>query len=373
MDTGTKISAAGHILLIGWALAGGVFDSEPRPFEVREVSMITAEDFAALSAPRQAPDAGDAPDVPRDAPEEAPAPEAATEPDPAPATSEPAVPPEPEPDTDPAEDPVPAEPDIADIADVPPVPVLPEPETPQPPETPKEDAQPRPSDRVAPEAVAEPPPDALPDPVEQEQVAEEDDGDSRQEPQQATAPEAAADRIVPETGKTASVAPLRSVRPPSRRPAAPRPRDAVAKPKETAPRPAPAETGDAVESALAEALGGTRDPVPVPAGPPMSAGERDALREAVSKCWNVGSLSSAALNTTVVVGVRMKQDGRPDTGSIRMLSSSGGDAGSARQAYEAARRAIIRCGSRGYDLPAEKFAHWRDIEMTFNPERMRIK
>ena len=69
----------------------------------------------------------------------------------------------------------------------------------------------------------------------------------------------------------------------------------------------------------------------------------------------------------------MAQDGTPDVGSIRLLSSSGGDGGAARQAFEAARRAIILCGTRGYDLPTEKYAQWRDIEMTFNPERMRIK
>ena len=40
---------------------------------------------------------------------------------------------------------------------------------------------------------------------------------------------------------------------------------------------------------------------------------------------------------------------------------------------EAARRAIIRCGASGYNLPVEKYDQWRDIEMTFNPERMRIK
>ena len=43
------------------------------------------------------------------------------------------------------------------------------------------------------------------------------------------------------------------------------------------------------------------------------------------------------------------------------------------QAYEAARRAIIRCGAKGFDLPREKYDHWRDIKMTFNPEKMRIK
>ena len=93
----------------------------------------------------------------------------------------------------------------------------------------------------------------------------------------------------------------------------------------------------------------------------------------MSSCWNVGSLSTEALRTTVVVAVTMAQDGRPDTNSIRMLSSSGGDGASARQAFEAARRAIIRCAGDGYDLPAEKYSHWREIEMTFNPAQMRLR
>ena len=110
-----------------------------------------------------------------------------------------------------------------------------------------------------------------------------------------------------------------------------------------------------------------------PSGPPLSAGEKESLRVAVSSCWNVGSLSTEALRTTVVVSVAMNQDGTPITGSITLESSSGGSDGAARQAFEAARRAIIRCGASGYALPAEKYGQWRDIEMTFNPERMRIK
>ena len=69
----------------------------------------------------------------------------------------------------------------------------------------------------------------------------------------------------------------------------------------------------------------------------------------------------------------MQRDGRPDTASIRLLSSSGGSDAAARQAFEAARRAVIRCGARGFDLPADKYSHWQDVEMTFNPEKMRIK
>jgi ribosomal protein L16/L10AE len=69
----------------------------------------------------------------------------------------------------------------------------------------------------------------------------------------------------------------------------------------------------------------------------------------------------------------MGKDGKPDNGSIRMLSSSGGSSAAAKQAFEAARRAIIRCTKGGYKLPIEKYSHWREIEMTFNPEKMRIK
>ena len=69
----------------------------------------------------------------------------------------------------------------------------------------------------------------------------------------------------------------------------------------------------------------------------------------------------------------MTQDGKPVPNSIRLASSSGGAEVAARQAFEAARRAIIRCGSRGFELPVEKYGQWQEIEMTFNPERMRVK
>jgi hypothetical protein len=107
--------------------------------------------------------------------------------------------------------------------------------------------------------------------------------------------------------------------------------------------------------------------------PPLSAGEKEGLRVAVSNCWNVGSLSSEALRTTVVVTVSLEQNGRPVLSSITLASSEGGSQTAARQAFEAARRAIIRCGASGFQLPPEKYSQWQEIEMTFNPERMRIK
>ena len=111
----------------------------------------------------------------------------------------------------------------------------------------------------------------------------------------------------------------------------------------------------------------------VPSGPPLSSGEKESLRVAVSSCWSVGSLSSEALQTTVTVSVAMNTDGTPIVGSISLDGSSGGSTAAARQAFEVARRAIIRCGASGFDLPNEKYGQWQQLEMTFNPERIRVK
>jgi hypothetical protein len=58
---------------------------------------------------------------------------------------------------------------------------------------------------------------------------------------------------------------------------------------------------------------------------------------------------------------------------VRFLSVEGGTEASAAQAYEAGRRAVLRCGARGFPLPPEKYDHWREIEIVFNPENMRLR
>ena len=369
MDKANYISGAGHIGLISWALFGGIFSAEPLPFQITEVSMISGAEYAAMIAAQDAPQSAtevalpQAPDAGTGAPEIASSPDVATDQS-APAPSE-----TPPPDEVPVPLAPPSPPETV-VEDTPPTP-------PAPPEdvavlAPEvaEQAVPRPADRVAPEPVAEPEPEATPSDTTQDAVTAEETGETvQQEPQEATAPEAATTQIVTE----ATAAPARSIRPPSSRPSAPAPTPTPTPAAQPAAPSAPAEnTETAVNAALAEALGGTTEPS-VPSGPPLSAGERDALRVAVSNCWNVGSLSTDALNTTVVVAVSLSEDGKPQTPSIRMLSSSGGSAAAADQAFGAARRAIIRCGANGFELPPEKYSQWRDIEMTFNPEGMRLK
>ncbi len=362
---------------MGWVVFGAWFPSEPLPSNVQQVALISAEQFEKLNQQRKAPQVAPEPAPLNEPAEVQPAPEPAPQPDPEPEISRP-------------EPVAPAEPDpqVVELPDA-----QPEPEVPDAPPAAAEEpeiaalvpqvrpeAAPRPVDRVAPEPVAPPEPDTRIDDIVQPEVAPEEGAETEQEVQEATAREAASDRIVTEENEgedvAASAAPAISKRPvtrPSRPQPQPEPDTQVTEAAQPA-EPEQSSTSSAVADALAEALAGGADvEAPEPSGPPLTLGEKDALRVAVSQCWNVGSLSTDALKTTVVVAVSLAQDGRPDTGSIRMLSSTGGASSAAQQAFDAARRAIIRCGARGFQLPAEKYAQWRDIEMTFNPERMRIK
>ncbi|MEO9778717.1 MAG: energy transducer TonB [Sedimentitalea sp.] len=347
MQTGTKISGIAHLGLITVAIFGGAFRSEPLPFEVHEVSVISSEEFAALSAPVQPPVIAEEPT----APAEPEPPEPLTE------TPKPVARPEPEPEpiqVQPEPTPEPAEPDVAVV--------------PEPPATPD-------IDRVAPEPVITPPEDAKPDVVEQVEVTPDEGAETPQEVQDATAPEQATDRIVTEAVETARLAPLRSPRPPRTRPTPPAPTP-VAEPVQETETETETETesstSSAVDAALAEALAGPATEPDAPVGPPLSAGEKDALRVAVSQCWNV-DVGGRSSQVVVTVAMSLDQSGKVVGNSVRLVGSEGGTDQSVQTAYQAARRAILRCQKNGYDLPADKYAQWRDIEMTFNPERMRIK
>ncbi|HEY9038794.1 MAG TPA: energy transducer TonB [Roseovarius sp.] len=390
MNTGQIISGAGHIGLIGWMMFGGWFTSRPLDFQVTEVTAVSYEEYAAIvsgaavqdDAAEIAPPAPLEPEVPQDAPDLTSAADAAPEtpmPDAAPETAPDPVPQPPAPlaEAEVSDEPPTMEQPAQDMAALVPDSAL--------------RPQQRPAERVAPQQVDPPEPDTAVDDVVREEAVPDEAAETPREEAEATAPEAAATEIVTEAEQPA---PSGSVRPKARpnRPAptpepetqtaeaapAPEPAPTPAPEPEPAPEPAPSADSGGIEDALAAALGAASEtPAPAapsaPAGPPLTSGEKDGMRIAVQNCWNVGSLSSDALATTVTVAFEMSQDAKPIDSTIRMIDSTGGSSGAAKQAYEAARRAIIRCGARGFALPVEKYASWRNVELTFNPENMRIK
>lgn len=394
MDTGQKVSGVAHLGLILWVMLFDLFQAPDTSLKipVADVSLISAEDFAALTESRPLPSAPEPEPVPQPTPVPAPEPEirapepVAPQPQPEPV---PAPQPAPQPTPEPA--PPPSEPSTGVIFSPAPAPgasVRP---------------RPRPVDRVAPTPAEAPPetaqvdiaaqPAAQPDPEAETPLPESE--------QAETAPPEATTEIVTEATETdasaterAAMAPTISQRPRTR-PDRPTPAPAQdtqtaaapAPPPEAPPAPTPAPApepaappSDAIAEALAAALaeqlsgGDTGTPGPASSAGGLSTSEADALRLAIQACWNIGVLSTDAQQVTVTVAFSMTPSARHEQGSIRMVGSTGGSETAIQQAFEAARRAIIRCeGPDGYGLPPEKYDAWRDIEITFNPEGMRLR
>lgn len=359
MRTGWYLSGAGHFALVVFIFFGGMFVGDRIPeVTVSEVTVLSEAEYAALLPPTTAPEmATDAPEVTPPTEDEAPTTPAE---DTAPEVSSPEQADAPE---------TPENPDLTIPQPIPDAvvddnaPVIATPPTDIDGSSPMEDGTPQPAPRVAPTPSIAPPPLAEVAPERVDEVAPDPEAPPEEvvEEAEAAAPLEASDRIVTEAEETQELAPASSMRPRTR----------PARPMRQAETPPDNTSINAIADAVAEA---NETPAPsVPTGPPLTGGERDALLLAVSSCWNVGSLSTDALGTTVVVGVSMTENGKPVTSSIQLVSSAGGSTGAAKQAFEAARRAIIRCGDRGFPLPVEKFSQWRDIEMTFNPEGMQFR
>ena len=382
MHTGHIISGAGHAALFVWALIGS-FSFPPEPtVQVTDVALVSPEEYAALTPADQPPGADtEVTELPAPAPADS-LPEATSQADSAPAQAQP------EPAEAPKAEAAPEKPDLstpqAEVTDDTAQPTPPSEDTAiLMPEPIKPDA-PQDIKRVAPRPVERPKEDVKVAETPQAPTAPSEKPEEQKKAEEAAAPEAATTKILTEADEKGDGPPKTSKRPPATRPE----RVVKADPKpDPKPEPKPAETPAekkpeqtaAINDALAKALAGSTssaasDNVPSgPSGPPLTSGEKEALRVAVSACWNTGSLSTDALRTTVVVAVEMSEDGKPQSDTIRMITSSGGAGDAARQAFEAARRAIIRCGGQGFGLPVDKYDHWREIEMTFNPEKMRIK
>mgnify|MGYP000099467362 CR=1 FL=1 len=385
MHIGHYISGSAHIGLLSWMLLGGVFQSEQLPMEVSNVSVVSLSEYADIVMTDRAPEAelqpqdlmqqeAEADTLPErpseeQAVENIPQPELMVQPEEtsrsAPQTPDPLLIPTPE-VTEPTKLAAPQSNDAAFIVPR---------SAPAP--------RPQPDKRIAPKPVAPPPPDAaLDDQLRQAAAPSENPAAVPQPEVDATAPEEAVSESLAETDTLPKAAPDSSVRPQAR-PALPKPPEApdpspqiadqspdplqAPKPKpkpEVETEPAPQE--DPIQAALQEAMQGGSEPSEA-TSPALTKEETDGLRDDVQECWIVdeGSLVS---NVKLTVAMSMTPEGKVEGGSLRLLSGEGGSDRAKKIAFEAARRAILRCQKKGYDLPKEKYDHWREIEITFDPE-----
>ncbi|MDQ7070760.1 MAG: energy transducer TonB [Rhodobacterales bacterium] len=362
VNTGYYISGVGHAGLIGLLLFGGMPVSDPDPIEVSDVSIISSEEFAMLIATSVPPVTDSVepqglqqPEIVEDAPdvsEVADTPPPVVEPDVTESEPPDDAPVAPE-ITPPAPDvTIEIEPVIAPPSD-PVTPVIPTVPTAVRPQV-------RPAPRVAPVPVAPPEPDVAVDDVVRETAVPDAVATEQTPEDQATAPQEAATRIVPEdeqAQQTTSAAPTRSARPRSR-PSRP-----------NRPNPSTAQTNN---NAAAIAAAVAAQASSAPSGPPLTNAEENGLRRAVSECWVV-DVGGRSANVSVTLGFSLDRAGKIIGGTLRLIRSEGASGAAADTAFNAARRAVLRCQKGGYKLPVDKYDHWREIEMTFNPEKMRIK
>jgi hypothetical protein len=364
---GLIVSGSGHLALLLWALLGGIFfrhDQEPQ-MQTTAVSLMSSTDFAALQAA-----------APKAVTESPPAPSA-----PPPAEAAPAPQPDTPPDTvEPAPEPAPVGTTVTDTPPTPQAPPVEEPSpTIQPDVSPR--PKPKPAPRVAPTPTDAPATDAqVSDTAVAETTPTPSDTPTPDQPKTAEAPPEAGDVLLTEANKdqkdSSSSAPLTSGRPKAR----PKKLPAAEAPAATQTASADTNATDtAVNDAVAEALSGAASDTPAPgtgtaaSGPPLTGGEKDGMLHAVSQCWNLGSASSEVLNTIVTVQFDLDQDAKPISGTIKLAGSSGGSNDSASRGFEIARRAILRCGAKGFPLPADKYETWRQMEISFDPSQMRLR
>jgi len=348
-----------HAALLLWLIVGWGLQHDPLPFEVTEISVVSGEEFEAIVRATTPDAVTDTPSLAIDpAVEDAPpvAPEVSdenvtlTEPEVVEVPVEEAPPPAPL---------MPLDEDV-EVADT--IPQLPDFQPPSAPDLPPSDAPtPREAPRIAPEPISAPPEDALIDDSVQESAepSETAEAETNAEPVEATAPEEATTEIVTEA-ETPSGAPETTILP-------------RARPARPAPPTDQPETSNAsdVASAVADAVAEETASAPVPSGPPMTGAEEDAFRRSIARCWNV-DVGAEWTRVTVTVGFSLSQEGRIE-GDIRLVGATGGSDEQARAAFQSARRAILRCGASGYDLPADKYDRWRDVEVTFDPSTMRLR
>ena len=97
------------------------------------------------------------------------------------------------------------------------------------------------------------------------------------------------------------------------------------------------------------------------------------IEPAVERCFNVKAVGMSAIETSILVDFSIFLDGKPDRNSIELISFEVGSKEDARKLFDTAKRAILRCGISGYDLPREMYDYWRHVQAKFNSKGMQLK
>jgi len=373
VDIGVKISGAAHAILIGIAIFGApIFSSdEENPIQISEVSLISLEEFELLTKDN-VPVFQSEPELEVQEPEPEPEPEV-QEPEPEPEVQEPEPEPEvqepepevQEPEPEPEVQEIINESDsdlIAPIADEDNLGEL----------TPEfnENAAPKAAEiisDVSNEAPEEPADIGALEDTSFEKVNGADEEKLEIELNENTPAEESTTQIVTEAEEQKSdLVPSRTSKPKSRPRNLKTTKEITTKPKLKPKEVVEAEKDTTAESIL-ESLKEKKEPEPfLNLTPAQKESVGNIIRNKMRLCWNPPVGVENGLTNVMILGLKFDIDGKLVESPVNLTPNSG--VGSL-QAFEAARRAVIRCSPYN-ELDPEIYDGWKELNLKFNPKNM---
>ena len=387
MDLGVKISGTAHAILIGIAIFGApIFSAdEENPIQISEVSLISLQEFELLTKENtpifqtepepevQEPEPEPEPEVQKPEPEpdvQEPEPEVqepepeVQEPEPEPEVQEP----EPEPEV---EEPEPEVQEIISDSETDPVAPITDQDnlgelTPEF----NENAAPKAAEIISDisnEAPEEPADMNSIQDTSFENVSGADEDKSETEVIENTPAEETTTQIVTEAEEQESdLVPSRTSKPKNR------PKNLkIVKEIKTKPKLKPKEVVEAKKDATAESilesLKEKNEPEPfLDLTPAQKESVGNIIRNKMRLCWNPPVGVENGLTNVMILGLKFDIDGKLVESPVNLTPDSG--VGSL-QAFEAARRAVIRCSPYN-ELDPEIYEGWKELNLKFNPKNM---
>ncbi|MDB3875617.1 cell envelope biogenesis protein TolA [Amylibacter sp.] len=375
MDIGVKISGTAHAILISIAIFGApIFSSdEENPIQISEVSLISLEEFELLTKENMPvfqsepePEVQE-PELEPEVQEPEPEPEV-QEPEPEPEVQEPEPEPElevQEPEPEPEVQEIINESDsdlIAPIADEDNLGEL----------TPEfnENAAPKAAEiisDVSNEAPEEPADIGALEDTSFEKVNGADEEKLEIELNENTPAEESTTQIVTEAEEQKSdLVPSRTSKPKSRPKNLKTTKEIAIKPKLKPKEVVEAEKDTTAESIL-ESLKEKKEPEPfLNLTPAQKESVGNIIRNKMRLCWNPPVGVENGLTNVMILGLKFDIDGKLVESPVNLTPNSG--VGSL-QAFEAARRAVIRCSPYN-ELDPEIYDGWKELNLKFNPKNM---
>jgi hypothetical protein len=399
VDIGVKISGTAHAILISIAIFGApIFSSdEENPIQISEVSLISLEEFELLTKENM-PVFQSEPEPEVQEPELEPE---VQEPELEPEVQEPE--PEPEPELE-VQEPEP-EPEVQEPE---PEPEVQEPEPEPEPELEVQEPEPEPevqeiinesdSDLIAPiadednlgeltpefnenaapkaaeiisdvsnEAPEEPADIGALEDTSFEKVNGADEEKLEIELNENTPAEESTTQIVTEAEEQKSdLVPSRTSKPKSRPKNLKTTKEIAIKPKLKPKEVVEAEKDTTAESIL-ESLKEKKEPEPfLNLTPAQKESVGNIIRNKMRLCWNPPVGVENGLTNVMILGLKFDIDGKLVESPVNLTPNSG--VGSL-QAFEAARRAVIRCSPYN-ELDPEIYDGWKELNLKFNPKNM---